>query len=214
MERFTFILDIFLCDENGELQLYCDSSFGQRRKSVFETLEYLYEPSDMCGVCEIVKNLNSIGSTPKKIFEKSLNTLREIRKERLLLADNNGQTRRLLEYSARDSAKEDTVILGTRLSLRKAWDKLKPISLINCERVRSNLFFFGHSGDLNPARIRILPNRLLCTRDFKQYPAAPSERLLVLPLGPLSFFFFLCTRTAIVNCVVSSLPGWSSSPHS
>jgi len=29
---------------------------------------------------------------------------------------------------------------------------------------------------------------LLCTRDFKQCPADPSERLLVLPSGPLSLF--------------------------
>ena len=50
------------------------------------------------------------------------------------------------------------------------------------------LFFFLVTQDVYSLHVYAFSLGLLCTRDFKQCPADPSERLLVLPSGPLSLF--------------------------
>ena len=60
---------------------------------------------------------------------------------------------------------------------------------INCNGLGSvgcMIFFFGSLKRYKACTHTHSPSRLLCTRDFKKYPADPSERLLVLPSGPLS----------------------------
>ena len=50
---------------------------------------------------------------------------------------------------------------------------------------RREQIFFDHSGDLNPERIRILPQGSFVPGILNNIQH-PSERLLVLPSGPLS----------------------------
>ena len=50
---------------------------------------------------------------------------------------------------------------------------------------REKIFLFGHSEDLNPARIPILPQGSFVPGILNNIQH-PSERLLVLPSGPLS----------------------------
>ena len=52
--------------------------------------------------------------------------------------------------------------------------------------VRLVTFFFWVTREIWILHPYAFSHRLPCTRDFKQYPAGPSERLLVLSSGPLS----------------------------